>query len=141
MSTRTKKTRLSISVDPDLVEKLGDAADEDYGGNVSRLITAVLWKEFLGKGKSAGKKASENGNHAADASASDENEEVERCHRLLLRLHAERRLPSWVSLDAGEIVVDGQAFPYVKKWSLDANTAVIPAREIVKALTRLTGRK
>jgi len=67
--------------------------------------------------------------------------EMARCHRLLLRLQKERRLPSWVSLDTGEIVVDGQAFPYVKEWALDASTADIPAGEVVKALARWAVRK
>jgi ribosomal protein L39E len=137
MSTRAKKTRLSISVDPDLVEKLAEAAEEGYGGNVSRLITAVLWREFSGEGRSGEKTAG--GGKGAAGPAPDE--EVERCHRLLLRLRKERRLPPWVTLATGEIVVDGQAFPYVKKWRLDTATASAPAREIVRALTRLAGGK
>jgi ribosomal protein L39E len=135
MSTRAKKTRLSISVDPDLVEKLAEAAEAGYGGNVSRLITAVLWKEFLGAGKTGA------GTGEKSVADSPPNEEVERCHRLLLRLRRERRVPSWVSLDTGEIVVDGQAFPYVKKWRLDASTAGVPSRAAVEALTRWAGRK
>jgi ribosomal protein L39E len=135
MSTRAKKTRLSISVDPDLVGKLAEAAEAGYGGNVSRLVTAVLWKEFLGADKTGA------GADGKSAAASPPNEEVERCHRLLLRLRRERRMPSWVSLDTGEIVVDGQVFPYVKAWRLDASTASVPAQAAVEALTRWAGRK
>ncbi|MDR0353712.1 MAG: hypothetical protein LBI02_10365 [Opitutaceae bacterium] len=138
MNTRAKKTRLSLSVDPDLVEKLVGAAEADYGGNVSRLVTAVLWREFFGKDGTGGKKPGEAGKSTADDSL---GEEVERCHRLLLRLRKERRLPPWVTLDMGEIVVDGRAFPYVKKWRLDTGTAGGPAREVVEALTKWAVRK
>ena len=138
-AARTKKTRLSISVAPDLVEKLAEVAEADYGGNVSRLITAVLWREFLGENKKSGAGKSEgNGENTAVGPPS---EEMERCHRLLLRLKKERRLPSWVTVDTGEIAVDGRLFPYVKKWQLDADTASSPAREVVEALTRWADRK
>jgi len=138
MSTRTKKTRLSISVDPDLVEKLAEVADANYGGNVSRLITAVLWREFFSGDKSGDGKPDDDGQ---DTMKNPLVEETRRCHQLLLRLKKERRLPSWVTVDTGEITVDGQFFPYIKKWQLDADTATSPAHEVVDALTRWAHKK
>jgi hypothetical protein len=138
MKAHSKKTRLSISVDPDLVEKLSEEAVKHYGGNVSRLITAVLWRQFFEEngGGGAGAGAGTEGEEARHA-----GEEVERCHGLLLRLLQERKLPAWVSVQTGEIVVDGQSFPYVKRWSVKEGAPGQPTREVVEVLRRWMGKK
>ena len=133
MHTRSKKAITSFSLHPDLIEKLHKVADAHHNGNVSHLVEAVLWKEFFGEDKPCEEKSA--------SSAISPDDEVNQCHRMLLRLWKEKRLPPWVSLEVGELEIDHKAAAlYVKAWRLAPDTLASPTDDVVVAVKLLANK-